>query len=107
MLIDGTIAGKMLLALAPNAVAQASGLARIDGALELFGKGALPQVSGTVTFDPPEDGVGQRQAALSISPRGARHEIALLGGSIDIATKLVGDHHTYTLSIDSDPLSNT
>ncbi|HEX4451685.1 MAG TPA: translocation/assembly module TamB domain-containing protein [Kofleriaceae bacterium] len=105
VLIDGTIAGKMLLALAPNAVAQASGLARIDGALELFGKGALPQISGTVTFDPPNDKVEQKQAALSISPRGARHEVALLGGSIDIATKLTGDHRTYTLAIDDDPLT--
>jgi hypothetical protein len=103
VLIDGTIAGKMLLALAPNAVAQASGLARIDGALELFGKGPMPQISGTITFDPPPD-AGPHQAPLSISPRGARHEVALQAGSIDIATKVVGDHRTYTLAIDDDPL---
>jgi len=102
VLIDGTIAGKMLLALAPNAVAQASGLARIDGALELSGKGPLPQITGTITFDPDDT---QRQAPLSISPRGARHEIALLAGSIDIATKLVGDHRTYSLAVDSDPIT--
>ena len=102
VLVDGTIAGKMLLALAPNAVAAASGLARIDGALVLSGHGALPQVTGTITFDPAE---GERPAPFTVSPRGARREVALLGGSIDIATKVAGDHHTYTLAIDDNPLT--
>jgi hypothetical protein len=102
VLIDGTITGKMLLAIAPNAVAQASGLAHIDGALSLFGRGALPLVTGNVSFNPDES---QRLAPFSVSPRGARREVSLLGGSIDIATKLTGDHRTYTLAIDDDPLT--
>ncbi len=103
VLIDGKIAGKMLLALAPSSISQASGLARIDGALTLFGHGTLPQVTGTLTFD-PEPGVA-RQAPFSMSPRGVRREINLLGGSIDISTTLAGEHRTYELASADNPLS--
>ncbi|HEY0254434.1 MAG TPA: translocation/assembly module TamB domain-containing protein, partial [Kofleriaceae bacterium] len=103
VLIDGKIAGKMLLALAPSSVAQASGLARIDGALTLYGRGLLPQVTGTLTFDPdPED---KRRTPFSISPRGVRREINLLGGSIDISTTRAGDHQSYALAISDNPLT--
>src|SRR5262249_7407325 len=51
VLIDGKIAGEMLMLLAPGAVAQATGVARIEGDLMLTGKGARPNVVGTVLFD--------------------------------------------------------
>ncbi|MEO8550066.1 MAG: translocation/assembly module TamB domain-containing protein, partial [Kofleriaceae bacterium] len=103
VLIDGKIAGKMLQALAPTLVAEASGLARIDGALTLFGRGALPQVTGTLTFDPdPED---KRPAPFSISPRNARREINLLGGSVDVSTTIAGEHRTYAVVIAENPLT--
>lgn len=103
VLVDGKLAGKMLLALAPNAVAQAGGLARIDGALTLFGRGVLPQVTGTLTFDP--DPSEKHPAAFTVSLRGARKEIALLGGSIDISTTVSGEHRSYGLSIDENPIT--
>lgn len=103
VLLDGKLAGKMLLALAPNALAQAGGLARIDGALSLFGRGALPQVTGTLTFDP--DPAEKHPAAFTVSLRGARKEIALLGGSIDISTTVTGEHRSYALRIDDNPIT--
>ena len=103
VLIDGQIAGKMLVALAPSSVSQASGLARIDGALTLFGHGALPQITGTLTFDPdPSD---KHPVPFSISPRGVRKEINVLGGSIDISTTIAGEHRTYSVSINDNPLT--
>ncbi len=102
LLIDGKIAGKMLLAIAPNAVSQASGLAEIDGALSLSGHGALPEVNGSITFDTP---TGQRATPLAMIPRGVRKELELLGGSIDISTVSAGDHRTYTLKIADNPLT--
>ncbi|MEO8844150.1 MAG: translocation/assembly module TamB domain-containing protein [Kofleriaceae bacterium] len=103
VLIDGKIAGKMLVALAPSSVSSASGLARIDGALTLFGHGTLPQITGTLTFDP--DPADKHPVPFSISPRGVRKEINLLGGSIDISTTLAGEHRTYALAINDNPLT--
>lgn len=103
VLIDGKIAGKMLLALAPKSVSQASGLARIDGALTLFGHGTLPQIGGTLTFDPDE---GEKSPnPFSLSPRGVSREVNILGGSIDLATRVDGDHRTYSLEIAENPLT--
>ncbi|MFT3699589.1 MAG: translocation/assembly module TamB domain-containing protein [Kofleriaceae bacterium] len=101
--IDGKIPGKMLLALAPNSIAQASGLARIDGILALSGRGTLPNVYGTLTFDP--DSTEKRRATFSISPRGVRREINLLGGSIEIDSSINGDHRVYSFKIDDNPLT--
>jgi hypothetical protein len=103
VLIDGKIAGKMLVALAPNSVSQASGLARIDGALTLFGHGALPQITGTLTFDP--DPADKHPVPFSISPRGVRKEINLLGGSIDVSTTIAGEHRTYALAVNDNPIT--
>ncbi|HEY5920393.1 MAG TPA: translocation/assembly module TamB domain-containing protein [Kofleriaceae bacterium] len=100
--ISGKIAGKMLSAIAPNALAQGSGLARIDATLS--GKGALPKVDATLTFDPEE---GTRAQPLSIFPRGVRREIALLGGSVEITTEEVGSHRRYTLEFTDNPISAT
>ena len=102
LLIDGQIAGKMLLAIAPNAFSAASGLATIDGSLSLSGHGALPEVNGSVSFDPAKD---VRATPLSVIPRGVRKEIELLGGSIDISTASAGEHRTYTLKIADNPLT--
>jgi len=95
VLVDGKIAGKLLQIVAPNSVAQAGGVAHIDGDLVLEGKGELPQVNGTISFD-PEPG---QKAPLSIVARGLRREIAMLGGSIDISTEDSGGHRSYVLDI--------
>ncbi len=101
LLVEGKIAGKMLSALAPSALAQGSGLARIDAALG--GKGALPQINATVSFDPEE---GTRARPLSLFPRGVRREIALLGGSVEITTdEIGGGHRRYTLDFRDSPIS--
>src|SRR6185503_7975047 len=42
VIVEGQIAGKMLLALAPQQVSQASGVAQIDSALWIKGEGLLP-----------------------------------------------------------------
>lgn len=100
LLVEGQIAGKMLSALVPNAISQASGLARIDGALG--GKGALPLVNATLTFDPVE---GTRAQPLEIVPRGVRRALTLTGGSVEMSTKEVGTHRTYSLDFRDNPIS--
>ena len=100
--IEGKIAGKMLSAIAPSALAQATGLARIEGTL--FGKGALPLVDAQITFDPEQ---GARAQPLAISPRGVRRELALLAGTIDVTTKESGAHRTYEIDFRDNPLSLT
>jgi hypothetical protein len=100
LLVEGQIAGKMLSALAPNAISQASGLARIDGALG--GKGALPLVNATLTFDPVE---GTRAQPLEIVPRGVRRALTLTAGSVEMSTRQVGTHRTYSLDFRDNPLA--
>ncbi len=100
LLIEGKIAGKMLSALAPESLAQGSGLARIDAALS--GKGALPKIDATLTFDPEE---GTRAQPLALFPRGVRREIALLDGSIQITTDEVGTHRRYLLDFRDNPIT--
>jgi hypothetical protein len=102
LLIDGKIAGKMLSALAPSALAQGSGLAQIDAALS--GKGKLPRIDATLTFDPEE---GTRAQPLALFPRGVRREIALLGGSVQITTEEVGSHRRYLLDFADNPITAT
>lgn len=121
--VAGRVAGKMLLVAAPKAVSQASGLARIEGDIQLSGKGPRPTVSGTIVFDPPPlcpdgtrraadnpdgrlivDGQECRLAtdpvrSLALIPRGVRRELAFTRGSIDIETESSGDHRTYKLAI--------
>jgi translocation and assembly module TamB len=102
ILIDGEITGKMLQAIAPTAVSQASGLASIDGALMLFGDGALPLVRGTISFAPIK---ADQATALAFIPRVVRREVSMLGGSLDIDTSSEGTHRTYAISVDEDPLT--
>jgi hypothetical protein len=98
--IRGKIAGKMLAALAPGTIAQASGLARIDAGLR--GKGELPLVDASLEFDPEE---GSRAQPLAIFPRGVRRELAFLGGALQITTAEVGAHRRYTIDFSDEPLS--
>jgi len=92
------------LATATDGVAsQASGLARIDCALRLWGKGKLPEIDGTITF--PDDD-GQSKKAFTLVPRGLRRELAFLGGSLEISTQTQGAHRTYSLSVDDNPIVN-
>lgn len=98
LLISGKIAGKMLLAAVPGFVSQAGGLATIDGDLILSGKGAMPLVSGSLSFDPPEDNPKLRP--ISLIPRGVRRELSFTHGSIDIETTVGADlRRTYALAI--------
>jgi translocation and assembly module TamB len=105
ILIDGEITGKMLQAIAPNAVSQASGLATIDGALMLSGDGTLPLLRGTISFDPVPTDKGSPTSPLAFIPRGVRRELSLLGGSLDIDTSSDGNHRTYTFNVDEEPMT--
>ncbi len=98
VLISGKLAGKMLLVAVPGFVSQAGGLATIDGDLILSGKGTLPLISGTLSFDPPADNPKLRP--ISLIPRGVRRELSFTHGSIDIETTVASDlRRTYALAI--------
>lgn len=97
VLISGKLAGKMLLVAVPGLVSQAGGLATIDGDLILSGKGKLPLISGSLSFDPPAGAT--RTRPFSLIPRGVRREVAFTGGSLDIETEESGTHRSYTLAI--------
>jgi hypothetical protein len=102
LLIEGQIAGKMLLAIAPRALSQASGLATIDAALG--GRGALPSIDATITFDPE---AGTRAQPLELMPRGLRKPLAFTAGSVQVTTKETGTHRTYTVDFRDSPLVAT
>ncbi len=98
LLISGKLAGKMLLVAVPGFVSQAGGLASIDGDLILSGKGTMPLVSGSLSFDAPADNPKLRP--ISLIPRGVRREVSLTSGTIDIETSVASDQRrTYSLSI--------
>jgi hypothetical protein len=98
LLISGKLAGKMLLVAVPGFVSQAGGLATIDGDLILSGKGSMPLVSGSLSFDPPADNPKLRP--ISLIPRGVRREVSFTSGSIDIETTVASDlRRTYALAI--------
>ena len=115
VLIDGKVAGKMLLVLVPSLVSQASGLARIQGDLLLTGTGPRPTIAGTLVFDPPplcpsnpddrarSDGdcrePGEQPRPITVIPRGLRRELAITNGSIDIDTVTANDRRTYTIKV--------
>ena len=93
--IEGTIAGKMLLAAMPSQFSQASGIASIDGELVLSGTGLLPLLDGAISFSPPKPG----DPPLAVTARGFRHELELRDGRVEVRTTAVGDHREYTLTI--------
>ena len=114
VLVSGTLAGKMLLVAAPRQIAQASGLARIEGDLLLTGKGRYPTVSGTVDFAPlPLCPAGKTETVdgtecrgpkelvrpLSIIPRGVRRELAFESGSIDLESVPLGAAQQVSLTV--------
>ena len=118
VLIDGTLAGKMLLVVMPNLVSQASGLARIEGFVKLTGAGPRPDVSGALVFDPPPACAprqrgkpptaepvgecrrrGELPRPITLTLRGVRRELAVTGGSIEIDTETVGDRRTYKATL--------
>ena len=100
LLIDGKLAGKTLLLVAPEKFAQATGVARIDGSLALTGHGVLPLINGRIAFDPAAGEVAR--PPLAFTPRGVRHELAVLGGIVDIKTTANGSHRTYTATVSDD-----
>lgn len=106
VLIDGQITGKMLQAIAPGAVSQASGLATIDDALSLSGNGPLPLLRGTISFAPVATDKGPT-SPIAFIPRGVRRELSLSKGSLDIDTSSDGNHRTYTINVDEEPLTAT
>ncbi len=93
VIVEGQVAGKLLMATLPKAVSQAGGVATIDGSLLLTGKGTLPQVGGTIMFE--------EKQALTLIPRGVKREIAITGGNvtIDTSTSTAGNR-SYVLTLD-------
>lgn len=92
VIIEGQVAGKMLLALAPQQVSQASGVAEIDSAIALKGDGLVPRIEGSIKFDPKQP--------LTVVPRGLRRELAFFGGTISVETDDKGRSRTYNIDID-------
>ncbi|MBK7535105.1 MAG: translocation/assembly module TamB domain-containing protein [Myxococcales bacterium] len=77
LIINGKIAGKMLMAFAPQAISQASGVATIEWAA-IQGKGVWPPLSATLSFDPA--------APLSIIPRALPREVSFRSGGLSISS---------------------
>lgn len=115
VLIEGKLAGKMLGLLAKDHISQASGLARIEGDLQLFGKGPRPTIQGTLSFDPPpvcgtpdaKPGdclrPGEQTRSITVLPRLLRREIALERGKLEIETKTdANDVRSYEVSVAED-----
>ncbi|MCA9678675.1 MAG: translocation/assembly module TamB domain-containing protein, partial [Myxococcales bacterium] len=73
--VEGELAGKMLLAFAPEALSQASGVANLD--LTIIGEGPTVPIQADLTFDPKHP--------FSLMPRGLRREIVLTGGQISLS----------------------
>lgn len=87
MIVQGELAGEMLLAFAPETFAQASGSAALS--LDLRGTGPTPAVSGELAF-----GDGR---TLRLLPRALRREIALETGTISFHGDRAAD---LTITID-------
>ena len=93
VIIEGQIAGKLLMALVPKSISQASGVATIDDSILLTGQGALPQIEATITFNDKHP--------LAIIPRGVPREIAMAGGGLTISSKTsAGGNRSYSITLD-------
>jgi hypothetical protein len=93
VIIEGQVAGKMLLAAAPSLISQASGVAQIDGAVSLTGTGLYPAVQGSIRFDATQP--------LTIIPRGVRRELAFFGGTLSVDDNASNDRHrSYGIDIE-------
>ena len=93
VIVEGQIAGKMLLVAAPALFSQASGVATIEDSITLSGTGTWPDVSGSVRFDVVQP--------LAVVPRGFRRELAISGGTLAIADGgSDADHRRYSIEAD-------
>lgn len=81
VIVQGELAGEMLLAFAPDTFAQASGTASLSMVLD--GAGPTPRVSGELAF-----GDGRQ---LRLLPRALRREIALDRGTVSFAGDRAAD----------------
>lgn len=79
MRIEGQLAGKMLLAAAPEVFSAASGSASISVAL--LGSGSTPDIDGTIEFN--------GRNTLSLTPRAVHREIALTTGVLRFTDQLI------------------
>ncbi len=77
--IDGELSGKMLLVVAPAIFSAGAGSANLS--IGLMGEGEAPNIDGSIEFD--------QESPLTLTPRGARREIALTGGLVKFTDKLV------------------
>ena len=77
--IDGQLAGKMLLVVAPKAFSAASGIA--DLSIALLGNGTTPDIDGRIEFAPDNP--------LSLVPRGLRRELTFTEGALSFTEQLV------------------
>lgn len=75
VVVEGDLAGKMLLAVVPAELSQASGIAHVH--LDVVGAGKTPQISGELTFDPA--------TPFSVMPRGLRRDIILSEGKVEFS----------------------
>ncbi|MBP6628181.1 MAG: translocation/assembly module TamB domain-containing protein [Kofleriaceae bacterium] len=92
LIIEGQIAGKMLLALAPSEFSQASGVAEIEDNLTLSGRGARPEVFGTLRFSPVQP--------LAFVPRKWPRELAFRGGAVTLSDAGTAANRRYQVDID-------
>lgn len=93
MNINGKLAGKMLLVLAPEIFSAAAGSAEISVALT--GTGDSPIIDGSIDFD--------NETPLSLTPRAVRRELAFNRGTVFFTDKLVEFEDVEAL-IDSEAL---
>lgn len=93
VLVEGQIAGKLLLAAAPKAFSQASGVAFIEDNLLLSGRGRWPAITGTITFNAKQP--------FAFMPRGLRRELALHAGTVNIGSvSTPTGRMLYTIELD-------
>lgn len=74
VIVEGDLAGEMLVALAPADIASATGVADLTVRLQGERRGWVPPLDAEIVFDPARP--------LTILPRSARREIALATGTV-------------------------
>ncbi len=79
VVIEGQLAGKLLLLAAPAVFSAASGSAGIS--INLIGAGKQPSVDGTIEFDD--------SSPLTLTPRSARREFSFTGGTVYLTDKII------------------
>ena len=79
VLLDGTLAGRMLLAFAPQLFSDARGTA--DLSIALFGDGVVPNFDGSLDFS--------KEKNFAFTPRGSGKELAVTGGSVRFSDDII------------------